>query len=153
MEDQSKSSNMTFESTNDFKSQGSMTDAIVMMSAQWTKKRLIFLLQCCAHHDDGDSLGMNDDLVHQMLKKGENQSPDKDNKNRPKQQTSKTTKQNTGSPPKRETVKQAVSEWTRLSVLLFRQVVPLYSQTHYSHHIKCLNFEPLKRGHLSFVFW
>ena len=32
MEDQSKSSNMTFESTNDFKSQGSMTDAIVMMS-------------------------------------------------------------------------------------------------------------------------
>ena len=24
---------------------------------------------CCDHHDDGDSLGMNDDLVHQMLNK------------------------------------------------------------------------------------
>ena len=64
----------------------------------------------------------------------------------------KTTKQNTGSPPKSATVKQALSEWTRLSVLLFRQVVPLYSQTHYSHHLKCLNFLSLKKGHLSFFF-
>ena len=49
----------------------------------WKARKLFFLLLCCAHHDDGDSLGMNDDLVHQMLKKGEYQSPDKNNKNRP----------------------------------------------------------------------
>ena len=67
-----------------------------------------------------------------MLKKGRT-SDQTNNKNRPTQQKQpKTTKQNTGNPPKGEAVKHALSEWTRLSVLLLRQVVPLYSQMHCS---------------------
>ena len=69
-----------------------------------------FLLQCCAHHDDGDSLGMNDDLVHQMLKRGKTRHQTKTTKTAPNNKQTKTTKQNTGSPPESETVKQAFSE-------------------------------------------
>ena len=35
---------------------------------------LFFLLQCCAHHDDGDSLGNDDDLVRPKCKKEGNTS-------------------------------------------------------------------------------
>ena len=31
----------------------------------------VFLLQCCAHHDDGDSLGMNDDKASRYEKHGQ----------------------------------------------------------------------------------
>ena len=70
-----------------------------------------FLLLCCAHHDDGDSLGMNDDLVHQMQKRGIPVTQQKPTKTAPHNNTHKPTKQNPGSPTMGETVKQiALSE-------------------------------------------
>ena len=77
----------------------------------WT----LFLLQCCAHHDDGDSLGNDDDLVRLNAKKRGipvNQQNNTNNRTAPPKQTTRnqTTNQNTGSPTIGETVKQNGSQ-------------------------------------------
>ena len=71
----------------------------------------IFLLHCCAHHDDGDSLGNDDELVHPTgQKKGKASQTKNNTNNKPPHQKKQTeTKQNNqkpGDPNEGETVKQ-----------------------------------------------
>ena len=85
-----------------------MTNASTMITKNWP---IFFLLPCCAHRDDGDSLGNDDVLVHPLFKNQENQSTNQtthNNKNPPpKKQTKQKTNQNTCNPKKGETVRQS----------------------------------------------
>ena len=74
--------------------------------SRWSLSGNFFLLHCCAHPDDGDSLGNGDELVHPICIKQENQSTDKTTRKLPHQknqtQTKHTNNQNTGNPKEGE---------------------------------------------------
>ena len=119
-----------------------------------------FWLHCCAHRDDGDSLGNDDELVHLICIKRENQStnqttqktkpPPKKAKQKPNKQTNN---QNTGDPYEGETVKQtwlSVSEAPGSEHLL-RQIVPLNTRMCCSPHSNV--FQSTSSNHGTIFFW
>ena len=118
-----------------------------------------FWLHCCAHRDDGDSLGNDDELVHLICKKRENQSTNQTTqktKPPPKQsqtETKQTNNQNTGDPYEGETVKQtwlSVSEAPGSEHLL-RQIVPLNTRMCCSPHSNV--FQSTSSNHGTIFFW
>ena len=79
---------------------------------------IFFLLLCCAHHDDGDSLGMNDDLVHPKCK--EREIPVTQQNNTTKKPPHTTTHTQNQQSKTLVVVKQIALSETRLSVLFLR---------------------------------